>query len=96
MLATVTAAWTLASESSDENFAELRRRAVGVGGCSSPSSSVLLIADLLLVHRTAHVISTKEAAIESAIWISHRRGLHRSSCGGPGAARPPASTSPAT
>jgi TerC family integral membrane protein len=31
---------------------------------------VLLIADLLLVHKTAHVISTKEAAIESAIWIS--------------------------
>ena len=27
----------------------------------------LLIADLLLVHKTAHVISTKEAAIESAI-----------------------------
>ncbi len=30
----------------------------------------LLIADLLLVHKTAHVINTKEAAIESAIWIS--------------------------
>jgi tellurite resistance protein TerC len=32
--------------------------------------AVLLILDLLLVHRTAHVISTKEAAIESAVWIS--------------------------
>lgn len=32
--------------------------------------SVLLIVDLLLVHRTAHVISIKEAAIESAVWIS--------------------------
>jgi tellurite resistance protein TerC len=32
--------------------------------------SALLIVDLLLVHRTAHVISTKEAAIESAIWIA--------------------------
>jgi tellurite resistance protein TerC len=32
--------------------------------------SVLLVLDLLLVHRTAHVISTKEAAIESAIWIA--------------------------
>jgi tellurite resistance protein TerC len=32
--------------------------------------SVLLVADLLLVHRTAHVISTKEAAIESAVWIA--------------------------
>ncbi|MEO5838307.1 MAG: TerC family protein [Acidimicrobiales bacterium] len=31
---------------------------------------VLLVADLLLVHRTAHVISIKEASIESAIWIS--------------------------
>jgi tellurite resistance protein TerC len=30
----------------------------------------MLIVDLLLVHRTAHVISLKEAAIESAIWIS--------------------------
>jgi tellurite resistance protein TerC len=32
--------------------------------------SVLLIADLLLVHRSAHVISTKEAAIESGVWIA--------------------------
>jgi tellurite resistance protein TerC len=32
--------------------------------------TVLLVTDLLLVHRRAHVISTKEAAIESAIWIS--------------------------
>jgi tellurite resistance protein TerC len=31
---------------------------------------VLLVADLLLVHRTAHVITIKEASIESAIWIS--------------------------
>ena len=31
---------------------------------------VMLIADLLLVHRTAHVITIKEAAIESSIWIS--------------------------
>ena len=29
----------------------------------------LLLVDLLLVHRTAHVITTKEAAIESAVWI---------------------------
>jgi tellurite resistance protein TerC len=32
--------------------------------------SGLLIADLLLVHRTAHVITTKAAAVEAAIWIS--------------------------
>nr|MBA2625605.1 TerC family protein [Acidimicrobiia bacterium] len=32
--------------------------------------AVLLIADLLLVHRTAHVITLREAAIESAVWIT--------------------------
>jgi tellurite resistance protein TerC len=32
--------------------------------------ATMLIADLLLVHRTAHVITFKEAAIESAVWIS--------------------------
>ena len=32
--------------------------------------AVMLIADLLLVHRTAHAITFKEAAIESAVWIS--------------------------
>jgi len=31
---------------------------------------VLLVGDLLLVHRTAHVISLRAAAIESAIWIA--------------------------
>ena len=31
---------------------------------------VMLVIDLLLVHRTAHVITIKEAAIESAVWIS--------------------------
>ncbi len=31
---------------------------------------VLLVADLLLVHRTAHVITIKEASIESAVWVS--------------------------
>ncbi len=32
--------------------------------------TTLVVVDLLLVHRTAHVITTKEAAIESAVWIS--------------------------
>lgn len=32
--------------------------------------SAMLIIDLLAVHKTAHVISIKEAAIESAVWIS--------------------------
>jgi tellurite resistance protein TerC len=31
---------------------------------------VMLVVDLLLVHRTAHVITIKEATIESAIWVS--------------------------
>jgi tellurite resistance protein TerC len=31
---------------------------------------VLLLVDLLLVHRTEHVISFREAAIESAVWIA--------------------------
>src|SRR5262245_24041585 len=31
---------------------------------------VLLLADLLVLHREAHRVSTKEAAIESAAWIS--------------------------
>ena len=30
----------------------------------------LVVVDLLLVHRTAHVITIKEASIESAVWIS--------------------------
>jgi len=32
--------------------------------------TVLVVADLLIVHRKPHVITFKEAAIESAIWIS--------------------------
>jgi len=32
--------------------------------------TTMLVVDLLLVHRTAHVITVKEAAIESAVWIS--------------------------
>lgn len=32
--------------------------------------AVLLFADLLLIHKDAHEISIKEAAIESAVWIS--------------------------
>ena len=32
--------------------------------------AVLLLIDVLLVHRTAHVVTFKEAAIESAVWIT--------------------------
>jgi len=31
---------------------------------------LLLLVDLLLVHRTAHVVSLKAAAVESAVWIT--------------------------
>ncbi len=31
---------------------------------------VLLTADLVIIHRDAHVITFREAAIESAVWIS--------------------------
>ncbi|MET0903713.1 MAG: TerC family protein [Acidimicrobiales bacterium] len=65
----MTAAWSLASESSNDNFASFVVEP-WVWVAFVAFVSVLLIADLLLVHRTAHVISTKEAAIESAIWIS--------------------------
>ena len=34
------------------------------------SIAAMLIVDLLLVHRTAHVITFKEAAIESGVWIA--------------------------
>ena len=30
----------------------------------------MLVTDLLMVHRTAHVITIKEASIESAVWVS--------------------------
>ena len=73
MLATLTSVVAFAAESSSEatrsNFAYLDVETwhwfalLGL-------ISTLLIADLLLVHRTAHVITTKEAAIESAVWIS--------------------------
>lgn len=32
--------------------------------------AVLLLVDILVIHRKAHVVNTKEAAIESAVWIS--------------------------
>src|SRR3712207_7849053 len=32
--------------------------------------AVLLVADLLIVHRRPHAVSFREAAIESAVWIS--------------------------
>src|SRR4051812_1405709 len=66
MLAALT---TLASETSKEDFAEFHVH-LWVWGAFLALVTALLVLDLLLVHRTAHVITTREAAIESAIWIS--------------------------
>jgi len=69
LLASLTPLAALASESRKDNFAELNVDP-WVWGVFLAVVIVLLVVDLLLVHKTAHVISTKEAAIESAIWIS--------------------------
>jgi tellurite resistance protein TerC len=65
----IAALTSLASESSKENFADLHV-AAWVWAAFLAVVVALLVLDLLLVHRTAHVISTKEAAVESSIWIS--------------------------
>jgi tellurite resistance protein TerC len=61
----------LASESSGsrENFASFHVP-IWVWFAFIALISALLIVDLLLVHRTPHAPTTKEAAIESAVWIS--------------------------
>jgi tellurite resistance protein TerC len=59
----------LAAEDASENFARFDVP-LWIWGAFVALVAALLIADLLLVHRSAHVISFKEAAIESAIWIA--------------------------
>ncbi len=61
----------LASESSGsrENFASFEV-APWIWVAFLAFVSLLLIVDLLLVHRKPHAPTTKEAAIESAVWIS--------------------------
>jgi tellurite resistance protein TerC len=60
---------TLAASSTKDNFASFDVP-IGAWIALVAAITIMLIADLLLVHRTAHVITIKEAAIESAIWIS--------------------------
>jgi tellurite resistance protein TerC len=69
LLASFTSVAAIASEGTKADFADIH---VGVWVWVAFLAVVvtLLVADLLLVHKTAHVITTKEAAIESAIWIS--------------------------
>ena len=61
----------LASESSgsDENFASFEV-APWIWVAFLVFVTVLLVADLLIVHRKPHAPTTREAAIESAVWIS--------------------------
>jgi tellurite resistance protein TerC len=59
----------LAAESGKDNFVSFDVP-LWVWLALSAAIVVMLVADLLLVHRTAHVITIKGAAIESAVWIS--------------------------
>ena len=59
----------LAAESTSENFARFDVPP-WIWAAFVALVTVLLVADLLLVHRSAHVISFKEAAIESTVWIA--------------------------
>ncbi len=62
-------ATSAAEETGRDNFASF---AVPLWAWAALVAAItaLLVIDLLLVHRTAHVITTKEAAVESAVWIS--------------------------
>ncbi len=62
-------AFASSTESSREQFASFDVP-LWVWGALLASITLLLLLDLLLVHRTAHVITLREAAIESAVWIS--------------------------
>jgi tellurite resistance protein TerC len=59
----------LAAEGGSGNFVELDVTAVQWLVLLGLIAALLLV-DLLVVHREAHEVSTKEAAIESAAWIS--------------------------
>jgi tellurite resistance protein TerC len=65
----VIASALIGAESGRENFAQIDvhpwQWAVLIG-----LIVVLLLVDLLVVHREAHEVKTREAAIESAVWIS--------------------------
>ena len=58
-----------AESTTEENFASFHVP-LWVWGVLIAAIVAMLVIDLLLVHRTAHVISIKEATIESAIWIT--------------------------
>src|SRR5262245_34842225 len=59
----------LAAEGGDGNFVDLDVEAWHWAILLGLIITLLLV-DLLVFHREAHEVSTKEAAIESAVWIS--------------------------
>ncbi|HEY3485813.1 MAG TPA: TerC family protein, partial [Ilumatobacteraceae bacterium] len=59
----------LAAESSKSNFAQLEVEPWHWAVLLAIIAAMLLV-DLLVVHREAHVVHTREAAIESAVWIA--------------------------
>jgi tellurite resistance protein TerC len=65
----VTLLLAAAENSGTSNFAEFDVP-LWVWAALVVAITVMLVIDLLLVHRTPHEISIKEAAIESAVWIS--------------------------
>ena len=62
-------AWFASGETSDANFVDLNVHLWQWGALLGLIVALLLL-DLLVFHREAHQITTKEAAIESAAWIS--------------------------
>src|SRR3546814_2256559 len=58
-----------ASESTSENFVSFSTPGWAWAAFAA-LVVVLLLVDLIVVHKEAHVVTTKEAAVESAVWIS--------------------------
>ncbi len=69
MLASVTSSLLLASGDGKQDFAQFHVEG-WVWAALLAVIGVLLVLDLLVIHRTAHVITTKEAGIESAVWVA--------------------------
>jgi tellurite resistance protein TerC len=75
VIANVTSAAALATGgASHDDFAQFEV-ATWVWPAFLALITVLLVTDLLVVHRTAHVVTTKAAAVEAAIWISMGLGF---------------------